>query len=150
MGDVRISSGVDVAVPPERAWEVIADFSRNPDWQGGMTSCRWLTPPPVAVGSRYQQEARFLGRTIATTFEVVALDEPDEQGRASITIDSIASTFPLQVTRTVEPGAHGCHVGARVAGQPSGWTGWLGPVLRPMVQRSVDADYRRLRELLET
>lgn len=150
MGDVRISSGVDVAVPPEQAWAVIADFARNPDWQGGMESCTWLTEPPVTVGSRYQQEARFLGRTITTTFEVVALDEPGEQGRASITIHSIVSTFPLQVTRTVEPAADGCHVGARVAGQPSGWMGWFGPVMAAMVQRSVDADYRRLRELLET
>ncbi|MBY5161040.1 SRPBCC family protein [Salsipaludibacter albus] len=149
VGEIRIASGVDVAVAPQRAWDVVADFARNPEWQAGMRSCTWLTPPPVRPGSRYQQEARFLGRPITTMFEVVALDEPGDDGHGSITISSIASTFPLEITRTVAPTPRGCRIGADVAGHPDGWTAWLGPLLARMVQRSVDGDYRRLRSLLE-
>lgn len=149
VGGIRITSGVDVAVAPHRAWDVVADFARNPEWQAGMRSCAWLTSPPVRLGSRYQQEARFLGRPITTTFEVVALDEPGDDGHGSITISSVASTFPLEVTRTVAPTPRGCRIGADVAGRPNGWTAWLGPLLSRMVQRSVDGDYRRLRSLLE-
>lgn len=105
MGRIHITSEVAVAVAPATAWAVIADFSRNPEWQGGMRSCQWVTPPPLAVGSRYEQVASFLGRTIATTFEVVALAETDDH--ASVTIDSVVSTFPLTVTRSVVPAPGG-------------------------------------------
>ncbi len=149
MGEVRVTSSVEVAVSPRVAWSVIADFSRNPQWQGGMRACTWLTPPPVEVGSRYRQEARFLGRRITTTFEVVALAPPDRDGYGSVTIRSVASTFPLEVTRTVAPVPAGCRVGATVSGRPDGWMGAVAPVLAALVRRSVDGDYRRLRAMLE-
>lgn len=145
---IEITSGVDVAVPAEVAWAVIADFARNPEWQSGMESCRWLTDPPIAIGSRYEQQARFLGRTISTTFEVVGLDGGVD--RSSVTIDSIVSTFPLTITRSVRSTPTGCRIDAVVAGRPDGLMGLLGPLLARLVKRSVDGDYRRLRALLET
>lgn len=150
MARIRITSGVDVAAPPARAWAVVTDFARNPEWQGGMRTCTWLTSPPLAVGSRYHQEAVFLGRTITTTFEVVALDPLGAAGPGgSVTIDSVESTFPLTVTRAVVPTASGCRVTADVAGEPTGVLGWFGPLVARLVKRSVDADYRRLRSVVE-
>ncbi|MGI9645398.1 MAG: SRPBCC family protein [Ilumatobacteraceae bacterium] len=61
---VDIMSGCEIARPAADVWAVVADFSRNTEWQGGMRSCEWITDPPIAVGSRYAQEASFLGRTI--------------------------------------------------------------------------------------
>lgn len=155
MGTIRITSGTDVAAPADRVWDLVTDFARNPEWQGGMRSCTWLTEPPVAVGSRYQQEAGFLGRTITTTFEVVALDRPgmveagEDFGAGTIGIASVVSTFPLRITRMVVATPAGCRVTADVAGEPDGVLGLLSPVVRPLVQRSVDRDYARLRALVE-
>lgn len=50
------------------------DAANNPVLQAGMRSCTWITPGPIGVGSRYTQEARFLGRPIRSTFEVVAYE----------------------------------------------------------------------------
>jgi len=146
---VDITSGVDIDRPAAEVWSVIADFARNTEWQGGMKACSWTTDPPIAVGSRYDQEAAFLGRTIRTSFEVVELDESDD-GRRSVTIDTVEGTFPITVTRTVEPLGHDrCRVSAHVRGTPDGLMGLLSPVMRPMVRRSVSGDYDRLKRLLE-
>lgn len=108
---------------------MISDFARNTEWQGGMKACSWTTDPPIAVGSRYDQEAGFLGRTVFTTFE---------------------GTFPTTVTRTVEPLADDrSRVSAHVRGTPNGLMGLLSPVMRPMVRRSVSGDSARLKQLLE-
>ncbi len=142
---MEITSGVEIARPAEEVFAVVADFARNPEWQGGMEHCAWTTPPPHGVGSRYAQRARFLGRPIVTEFEVTAY----EPGR-SVSIASVQSTFPIQVTRTVEPlGPERCRVTARVRGEPGGLFRLLGPLLRAMVKRSVDRDYAALRRLLE-
>ena len=144
MARLEIESSAAISAPAEAAWEVVADFSRNPEWQRGMQECTWVTEPPLAVGSRYEQRARFLGREIRSLFEVVALDP----GRA-ITIDTIEGSFPIKVTRRVVPTTDGCIVTADVAGDAGGFFGLLAPLLRPLVKRSVDGDYARLKTLLE-
>lgn len=145
MAQVETRSGVEVACPAEEAFAVVSDAEQNPTWQRGMRACRWITEPPLAVGSRYEQEASFLGRTITSTFEVVAFDPGRE-----ISIRTIASTFPIQVTRTVEPlGEDRCRVSAHVRGDPGRLFALATPFLRGMVRRSVQGDYERLKALLE-
>ena len=130
----------EIARPAADVFDFVSDFENNPLWQGGMVACQWTSAERMVVGATYQQEARFLGRAIRTHFRVTAVDP----GR-SISIESTQSTFPIQVTRTVEPTSVGCRVTAHVRGQPTG-------VLRlfsGMVRRSVASDYAALKALLE-
>jgi len=142
---MRVTSDVEVDRPAAEVFRFIADAENNPRWQQGQRSCRWTTPPPIGVGSVYEQHASFLGRRIASTFEVVRFD-PDRL----ITIRTIASTFPIEVTRSVAArGADRCRVSADVRGDPAAVFRVAMPLLRRMVQRSVRSDYRRLKALLE-
>ena len=141
---VDITSSTAIAAAPSTVWEIVADFARNPEWQKGMKSCVWITEPPLRVGSRYAQEASFLGRAIRTVFEVVELTPG-----STITIDTVEGTFPITVTRTVEASPPGCVVGAHVRGSPTGIMGLLSPLTTPLVRRSVNADYQRLKKIAE-
>ena len=49
------------------------DPSHAPDWYVNIESVRWQTPPPVRTGSTMDFVARFLGRRLAYTYEVVDL-----------------------------------------------------------------------------
>ena len=141
---IEVTSDIDVACDPAVAFALIADMSRNPEWQQGMKSCVWTTDPPIRVGSTYDQEAGFLGRTITTSFRVEEFVEPER-----IRIVSYVSTFPLDVTRTVEATEAGCRVKALVKGEPGRVAMLFAPLMRLMVQRSVRGDYQRLKALLE-
>jgi len=142
---MKMQSSLAIERPTEEVFAVISDFSRNPEWQDGMKSAVWTTEPPIAVGSTYDQVARFLGRDIITSFEVVAY----EPGR-SISIESRQSTFPIHITRSVEPLDGGrCVVTADVAGEPGGILGLLSPIMDRLAARSVRGDYARLKALLE-
>jgi len=145
MSAIEVSASVVVAVSPAAAWDVVADFSRNPEWQRGMKTARWLTEPPLAVGSRYVQHAGFLGRDVRSLFEVIELDP----GRR-VTIDTVEGTFPITVTRTVATADDGCLISAEVRGDAGGVVRLVTPVLRAFVKRSVAGDYQRLKRLLET
>jgi uncharacterized membrane protein len=141
---MKLTSSLDIDRPSEEVFAVISDFSRNPEWQRGMRSARWTNDPPTRVGSTYEQVARFLGRDVVTTFEVVAY----EPGR-SITIESRESSFPITVTRSVEPlGPSRTRVRAEIVGEPGRFFRLFGPLLRVMAERSVRGDYARLRRLL--
>ena len=134
-----------IARPAAEVFEFFADAANNPKWQKGMKECDWTTPGPIGIGSVYRQTASFLGRPVVSVFEVTDFDPGSK-----IRIETIESTFPIQVTRTVEAiDADRCEVSARITGEPPG-PKWLAPIAGRIAQRSVDADYDRLVTLLES
>ena len=140
-----MTADVFVARPVEEVFAYLSDMAKNPEWQNGMESCEWTSEPPIGVGSTYTQQASFMGRPIHTDFEVVEF----EDGRR-IRIRSTKSTFPLDITRSVESEGEGARVRASIRGEPSGLMGLLAPLTKPMAQRSIRQDYQRLKSLLES
>lgn len=132
---------IEIDRPAEETFDFVSDFANNPRWQQGMKRCRWTSDEARVVGSTYVQEAKFMGRRIDTHFRVTEF----EPGRR-ISIESTVSTFPLQITRSVEPkGDDRCEVTAHIRGQPTGVLKLFGG----MVKRSVAKDYAALKQLLE-
>ena len=136
----------EIGRPAEVVWEYMENAEHNPEWLSNMRSARWITEPPVAVGSRYDQLARFLGKDVRTSFEVTAL----APGR-SITISSLpGSSFPIRITREVEPlGPQRTRVREIAEGDSSGFYRAAEPLMRPLVRRNITQAYRRLKQLLE-
>jgi hypothetical protein len=142
---MKMRTSLEIERPADEVFAIVSDFSRNPEWQSGMRTTTWTSEPPMRTGSTYEQVARFLGRDVVTTFEVVAYTP----GR-SIGIESRESSFPIQVTRSVEPIGEGrCLVTADVSGQPGRFFGLFGPLLERMAAKSVRSDYQSLKQLLE-
>jgi hypothetical protein len=143
---VDLAAAQTVQRPADEVFAFLADATNNPRWQQGMRACAWTSPPPIRVGSTYRHEATFLGRPVVTEFEVVA----HEPGR-SVTIRSTSGPFPIRVTRSVTPiDASTCRVEAKISGEPGRFFRLAGPVVQRLAQRSVTADYRRLKTLLDT
>ena len=136
----------DIDRPAAEVFAFVSDSSNNPRWQKGQLSCVWTSPPPIGVGSTYDQEARFLGRLVRNTFEVI-----EYQAGHAITIRSVEGSFPITVRRTVEPlSPKQSRVSAEISGEPGSIFSVAGPLLRRFAQRSVDADYDRLKLLLDS
>ncbi|MEZ5095463.1 MAG: SRPBCC family protein, partial [Nocardioides sp.] len=96
--------GVDVVVETviDRPLDVVAayagDPSHAPAWYANISSVQWRTSPPLGVGSRMDFVARFLGRRIAYTYEVVEL----VPGRRLV-MRTAQGPFPMQTTYEWEP-----------------------------------------------
>ena len=136
----------EIARSAEKVFDFFADASNNPKWQDGMVSCEWTSDPPLGVGSTYEQRARFMGKNIISTFEVTAY-EPGTR----IEIETIKSTFPIRVVRTVKHLSNkSCRVSAEISGGPGGLMKVLGPALNRSAQKSIERDYDRLVQLLES
>lgn len=138
---------LDINQPCAVVWEYMENAEHNPEWLENMQTAQWTTEPPIRVGSRYEQVARFLGKEVRTNFEVTKLDA----GRR-ITISSLpGSSFPITITRTVEPiDDHRCRVRETAEGDAGGFYRLADPVMRPLVRRNITRAYRRLKHLLET
>jgi uncharacterized protein YndB with AHSA1/START domain len=142
---IQVVASINIRRSPEEVFAYLSNFENNPKWQSGMVSARFTTSGTLRVGSTYSQEARFLGRPVISELEVVEY----VPGR-KIKITSTSGTFPITVTRLIEPdGEGGSQVKAVVEGDASGVYRLAEPILKLVVQRSVQGDYERLKSVLE-
>lgn len=141
--DVCVETVIDR--PPEKVASYAGDPTNAPEWYVNIRSVDWQTPPPVAVGSRMDFVARFLGRRLAYTYEVVEL-EPMRR----LVMRTSAGPFPMETTYTWAPTSDG---GTRMTlcnrGIPSGFSRFAAPVLERAMRRSTTQDLARLKALLE-
>lgn len=144
---MELSATRVVARPADEVFEFFSDASNNTKWQAGMVSCEWSSDPPIGVGSLYEQRARFMGRDVISTFVVTRFEPPH-----MIEIETVESTFPIKVVRTVERLDEGsCRVSALITGGPDrGLMRLAAPLMKGRAQKSVDSDYDRLVQLLES
>jgi len=123
-----------------------ADPANAPDWYANIESVQWETPPPVRVGSRMAFVARFLGRRLSYTYEVM-----DYVPGSRLVMRTQEGPFPMETTYTWSPDAGGgTWMTLRNRGQPAGFSRWLAPFLGIAVRRANQQDLTRLKRRLES
>jgi uncharacterized protein YndB with AHSA1/START domain len=142
---IDITAEVRVARPPADVAAYMTDPAHDPEWIGGVSEARLQGDPPVRPGSRVARLAGFLGKRVEYVNEVVALDD------RHLDMRSVVAPFPMHITYSFEPDGPGgaTVVRNRVRGEPGGFFAVFGPLLAPMVRRSVQKDLERLRDVLE-
>ncbi|HEY1330747.1 MAG TPA: SRPBCC family protein [Actinomycetota bacterium] len=127
----------------------VAAFASDPNnatrWYRNIVSARPETSGPLEVGSRIAFEARFLGRRMAYTYEVVEI-VPGER----LVMSTAEGPFPMQTTYTFSdaPGG-GTRMALRNRGGPSGILRLADPLMSVAVRRPATRDLRRLKAILE-
>lgn len=122
-----------------------ADPSHAPDWYVNIESVEWKTRPPVAVGSRMAFVARFLGRRLAYTYEIVDL-VPGER----LVMRTAEGPFPMETTYTWESvGETSTRMTLRNRGEPSGFSKISAPFMAAAMRRANLKDLAHLKALLE-
>ena len=142
---VDVQTEIEIARALSEVAAYAADPGNAPAWYQNIESVDWRTPPPLAVGSRLAFVARFLGRRLAYTYEVVE-HVPGER----FVMRTAEGPFPMETTYTWEDAAGGTRMTLRNAGQPSGFGKVAAPVMARAMRQANTKDLRRLKEILES
>jgi uncharacterized membrane protein len=143
--DVDVLTETVIRRPVAEVAAYAGDPTHAPEWYANISSVEWRTPPPVAVGSRMDFVANFLGRRLAYTYEVTEL----VPGRRMV-MRTAQGPFPMETTYTWDPlDDGGTRMGLRNHGRPAGFSRVVAPFLGAAVRRANRADLARLRALLE-
>lgn len=121
------------------------DPGNAPEWYANISSVEWQTPPPAAVGSRIAFVARFLGRRLAYTYELVE-SVPGER----LVMRTAQGPFPMEATYTWEAASEGgTRMTLRNRGAPSGFSAITAPFMATAMRRANRKDLAALRSILE-
>jgi uncharacterized protein YndB with AHSA1/START domain len=132
-----------------RSREEVAAYSSDPSnaprWYVNIESVDWKTRPPIGVGSRMEFAARFLGRRLVYTYEIVEL-VPGER----LVMRTAEGPFPMETTYTWEQAGEGStRMTLRNRGEPTGFSKVGAPVMAAAMRRANRKDLAHLKALLE-
>ena len=142
---VDVTSEAVIDRPVEAVADYAGDPSNAPTWYPNIDSVSWETEPPPGVGSRVRFVARFLGRRLTYTYELVEL-EP----RTRLVMRTSQGPFPMETTYTwAAASEHSTRMMLRNRGQPRGFSVLLAPFMSLAVRRANRKDLAALKALLE-
>jgi hypothetical protein len=133
----------------ERPRSEVAAFAGDPShaqhWYSNIESIEWRTPPPMRVGSQVAFVARFLGRRLQYTYEVVDFT-PD----ALLVMRTAEGPFEMETTYSwTDAGDAKTRMVLRNRGEPRGFAGIAAPMMKTAMRRANLKDLERLKKLLE-
>ena len=134
----------------QRPRDVVAAYAsmptNAPSWYVNIKKAEWRGAATLAVGSRVAFTARFLGRKLEYTYEIVELDA----GR-KLVMRTSEGPFPMETTYTWEDAGPGAtRMTLRNRGQPSGFAKVAAPLMASQMRRANEKDLARLQEILES
>lgn len=142
--DRQADAAIDSSVPAERAWAVLRDLSRFPEWLTMHGSWRGSAPTAAAPGVTFTEQVNLMGIPADISWEV---------GEVSGERLALAGTGPMDLTLglwlSVLPTEHGVRirVDAGIGGDPV--HGPLGATVLKSVREALQDSLVRLDGLLE-
>ncbi len=143
---IDVTAKLRIEASPAAVAAVEFDPSRDPEWIGGVNRVELITAPPLALQSQVRRLGGFLGRPIEWIMRVDVL-EPERH----VGMHALKSPFPMDVDYHLEPldGGRATRASIRIRGEGKGMYGLPGPLMGPMVKRSVTGDLKRLKAIVE-
>jgi hypothetical protein len=142
---VDVLSDIVIDRPRAEVSDYAGDPANAPRWYVNIGSAEWRTPPPLAVGSRVAFIARFLGRKLEYTYEIVE-HVPGQR----LVMRTAEGPFPMETTYTWESVADGStRMTLRNRGEPAGFARVAAPVMALAMRRANRKDLAKLKSILE-
>lgn len=142
---------VDVLTETTIAWprDEVAAFASDPErvplWHVNIKSVEWQTEPPVKAGSRVAFIARFLGRRLEYTYEVVE-HVPGER----FVMRTTEGPFPMETIYEWQSTAEGhTRMTLRNRGTPRGFSLLVAPFMPWAMRRAMTKDLAMLKTIFE-
>jgi Polyketide cyclase / dehydrase and lipid transport len=113
-------------------------------WYKNIEAVTWESPKPAHVGSKIAFEARFLGKNLRYTYEVLELD-PNRR----FVMRTAQGPFPMETTYTWDDTPDGgTRMTLRNRGEPSGFSRLAAPMLAGQMRKANQQDLRCLKAIL--
>ncbi|MEP7353379.1 MAG: SRPBCC family protein [Acidobacteriota bacterium] len=142
---VDVTTEIVINRPQGAVAAYASDPDHAPDWYVNIKSVEWKTPRPLSVGSQIAFVAKFLGRQMAYTYQIVELVAGER-----LVMRTSEGLFPMETQYRWEPmGPDITRMVLRNHGSPSGFSRLVAPFISRAMGNANRKDLARLKQILE-
>ncbi|WP_368188360.1 SRPBCC family protein [Aestuariibius sp. HNIBRBA575] len=142
---VDITTQIEISAPRGAVYDYAVDPDNAPEWYDNITSMDWVGPAKMSKSARMKFGAKFLGRALSYTYEVVDLVPGDR-----LVMRSSDGPFSMETSYKWETiGATKTRMSLRNRGEPTGFTRLFRPFLQGAMRRANQRDLEKLKTLVE-
>lgn len=141
---MRLEHVLVVARPIEEVFDYLVDVANLPAWQTSVVSAELDGEGPPGAGARFRETRTFMGRRLESVVEVTEWERPRR-----FCLRTVSGPLPYDVRHTLEPGDGGTRIRFELEGRPRGVMRLAGGVAERTALRQSQADFARLKALLE-
>jgi uncharacterized protein YndB with AHSA1/START domain len=141
---LRIETSIQINRPEEEVWNHVVDQEKAPNWAVGVRDIRFITDPPLRLGTKCAWTQTFLGHDIDAIHEVT-----EYVPYKVVTFKADSGPFPITYRYTFEPIPNGTKVTMVVEGEPGGFFKLTTPLLTNMARRTMYHSLENLKDLVE-
>jgi uncharacterized protein YndB with AHSA1/START domain len=136
-----ITVAEDIAAPPERVFDLMADARNEPTWNSQVSATDLTSPEPIGAGTTF--------RTVNRGQEYVAtITDYERPGRLTFEVAGRAMTITGRMTFGAAGG--GTHLDATFDMQPQGAMRFMLPLMAPMVRRDFPKQFASFKRFVES
>ena len=138
---MHFEQSIAINAAPEKAWAVLTDVERTPEWTSSMTSVKRLDDGPFAIGSRARIRQP---RLLPATWHVTELTAP-----SWFAWETRSPTMRIVAGHRIEPTSGGCTV--VLSTDLSGpFAPIIGRVYHGLIQRYINTEANGLKARCES
>jgi carbon monoxide dehydrogenase subunit G len=142
---VRFELSIDIDRPAHEVWEYLTEPEHVHERQGSAVSSHQLSDGPMGVGTKLEDERRFLGRRARSEVEVTEY-EPERL----FTLHGLSGPVRFTVRHRLEQRDDGTELHVEAEADPGHGIGRLvGPMIERAAEHELRRDFQRLKERLE-
>jgi uncharacterized protein YndB with AHSA1/START domain len=129
----------------EDVFSFLSDFENEPKWCEEVVETQQTSQGPVGMGSTFTDYVEFMGRTIESTYEILAYER-----NKSITIETSAGPVPFVATYSFDEDEGVTKLAILAEAEPGGFFRLATPIIRRQLEKQWERNFANLKQLLES
>jgi len=141
---VKVEESIEIRRPVKDVFAFATDPGKWPSWASAFQDIEGAPDGAPKVGDVFRATATFMGRDVATSFEVTDVRPPN-----LFAYRAVRGPVPGDFRWSFTEAGTGTRFHFSIEGKPSGLAKMIAPMAAPAVKSQIHTDLDRLKEILE-
>jgi carbon monoxide dehydrogenase subunit G len=141
---ITVEKSIQINKPAAEVFAFMSDFANDMKWQSGLIRSEQTSDGPMGVGTTGLYVQKFMGKEMKNEVQVTAYEPPTR-----FAVKTTSGPVQFEFTGVFQETGGGTQVDISMKGEASGFFKVAEGMIKAELEKTLDADFIKLKKLLE-